>query len=331
MMGRAGDRPLNQESTSGIEEVVMKYQGDTLADEMTETFGKKTVKLSHLNKLYWEKEGIRKGALIAYYRDMAGYILPYLKDKPLSLKRQPNGTKDEGFFQKDVDPELLPAWAKTTLIHSESNDKDIHYLVCNDAATLLFMINMGCIEIDPWLSSYKKPEQPDFMVLDLDPNDVPFSQTIETALKAKEVFDRLGLDAYIKTSGSRGLHIYCYLGAKYQYELTRTLMGQIATLIHSELPAITSIERNPAKRPNKIYLDFLQNSRGQTVAAPYSVRPRPGATVSAPLAWEEVNDSLKAADHTIFTMPGRVKNKSDPWKNLFSKKADLRKAMALLK
>jgi bifunctional non-homologous end joining protein LigD len=313
------------------EKVIMETPDKQLADEEMLTFGRKQLKVTHLNKVFWKEEGITKGELIHYYRDMAEWIVPYLKDKPISMRRQPNGIGDAGFFQKDVDVSHLPSWIKTQPLYSESNDKNINYIIGDDAATLLYMVNLGCIEINPWLSSYKKPENPDFVVIDLDPHDVPFTEAVEAALKTKEIFDRMKLEVFIKTSGSKGLHIYCYLGAGYDYDFTRMFAEYTANLIHNELPDTTSVERNPAKRKNRIYVDFLQNRRGQTIACPYSVRPKPGATVSAPLHWHEVNDDLKLSNFTIHNIRERVKKIEDPWKNLTKSKGDLKKALQLLK
>ena len=313
------------------ENIVMETPDKQVADEEIFTFGHNQVKGTHLSKVFWKDEGITKGELTHYYRDMAEYIVPYLKDKPISMRRQPNGIADEGFFQKDVDTSHLPSFIKTEPVYSESNDKNINYIIGKDAATLLYMVNLGCIEINPWLSSYKKPENPDFVVIDIDPHDVPFTEAVEVALKTKEVFDRMKLDVFIKTSGSKGLHIYCYLDAKYDYDFTKMFAEYTANIIHDELPDITSVERNPAKRRNKTYIDFLQNRRGQTIACPYSVRPKPGATVSAPLHWHEVNNNLKLSDFTIHNMMERVKNTEDPWKNLTKTAADLKKALELMK
>ncbi len=330
------DRHLRQPVFKGLrmdkekENVVMETPDTQMADDETLEFGQKKVKVTHLNKVFWKDEGITKGQLINYYKEMAGWIVPYLKDKPISMRRQPNGIEDQGFFQKD-NTAHLPEWIKTGHLYSESNDKNINYIIGSDAATLLYMVNLGCIEINPWLSSYKTPDNPDFVVIDIDPHDVPFSQVVETALKTKEIFDRMNLEVFVKTSGSKGLHIYCYLGAKYDYDFVRDFAEYTANLIHAELPDTTSIERSPAKRPNKIYIDFLQNSRGQTVACPYSVRPKPGATVSTPLHWHEVNSSLKLADYTLFNTKARVESIDDPWKNLTKTKADLKKALQLLK
>ncbi|RCH55761.1 DNA ligase D [Mucilaginibacter hurinus] len=312
------------------DEVVTETPGKQMADEEVIAYGRKKVKVSHLNKVYWPKEGITKGELIKYYESMADWIVPYLKDKPMSMRRQPNGIDDPGFFQKD-NTAHLPDWIKTEKVYSESNDKDINYIVGGDAATLLYMANLGCIEINPWLSTYKKPEHPEYVVIDIDPHDVPFSWAVEAALKTKEVFDRMKLDVFVKTSGSKGLHIYCYLGGRYDYDFVKVFAEYVANLVHTELPDTTSVERSPAKRPKKVYIDFLQNRRGQTIACPYSVRPKPGATVSAPLHWNEVNDDLKLSDYTIYNIKERTENIDDPWKNIHKVKADLKKGLERLK
>jgi bifunctional non-homologous end joining protein LigD len=331
------DQHLRQPVFKGLrmdkkpEKVVMETPDKQLADEELIIIGHNKLKMTHLNKVFWKEEGITKGQLVNYYRDMAERIVPYLKDKPLSMRRQPNGAGDPGFFQKDTDTAHLPDFIKTEALYSESNSKNVNYIIGDDAATLLYMVNLGCIEINPWLSSYKHPDKPDFVVIDLDPHDVPFSYCVEAALKAKDVFDRMELKTFIKTSGSKGLHIYCYVGAKYDYDFTRMFAEYTANLIHDELPDITSVERNPAKRKNKVYIDFLQNSRGQTVACPYSVRPKPGATVSTPLHWSEVTNSLKLSDYTIFNIKDRVQMIDDPWKKLTDTEADLKDALELIK
>jgi len=330
------DRHLRQPVFKGLrmdkqkENVVMETPNTQMADDETLEFGQKKVKVTHLNKVFWKDEGITKGQLINYYKEMADWIVPYLKNKPISMRRQPNGIEDQGFFQKD-NTAHLPEWIKTEHLYSESNDKNINYIIGSNAATLLYMVNLGCIEINPWLSSYKTPDKPDFVVIDIDPHDVPFMQAVEAALKTKEVFGHMNLEVFVKTSGSKGLHIYCYLGAKYDYDFVKDFAEYTANLIHAELPDTTSVERSPAKRPNKVYIDFLQNRRGQTIACPYSVRPKPGATVSTPLHWHEVNNSLKSANYTLFNTKARVESIEDPWKDLTKTKADLKKALQLLK
>ncbi len=302
-----------------------------MSNEIVENFGNKKVKLTNLNKLYWKKESISKGDLLNYYRNIADYILPYLKDRPLSLNRYPNGIDEPGFFQKDLNTEQIPSWIKTIPLYSESNDKYIDYLICNNLPTLMYMVNLGCIEINPWLSTYKKPENPDFAVIDLDPQDIDFKYVIEAALITKDVMERMQLKPFIKTSGSRGLHIFVHLGAKYDYDLVKMFAEYVAKLIHTELPHTTSLERSPAKRKNLIYLDFLQNRRGQTIVAPYSVRPKPDATVSTPLNWDEVNDSLNPVNYTIFNTQDCLKHKGDLWDGIRDIKSDLKAGLKILK
>ncbi|WP_285007994.1 non-homologous end-joining DNA ligase [Pedobacter faecalis] len=296
-------------------------------NEITAKFGRKTVKLTNLNKVYWPDEGITKGELLGYYEQIKDYILPHLKDRPLSLNRHPNGIKEPGFFQKDLDLDKVPKWIKSAPLYSESNDKDIDYLICNDEATLLWMANLGCIEINPWLSRYKKPDNPLFAVLDLDPHDIDFEEAISVALSAKELMDRMKLRSFIKTSGSKGLHIFIPVGAKYDYQITKDFVRYLGEQLLDMHPDTTSLERSPAKRKNKIYLDFLQNRRGQTIAAPYSARPKAGATVSAPLDWKEVAPGLNLKDYTIFNMADRLRKKGDLWEDVFSVKNDLLKAL----
>ncbi len=292
--------------------------------------GRKGVKLTNPDKIFWPKEKITKGDLVDYYEHMADYILPWMKDKPQSLKRQPNGILDDGFFHKDFD-QNMPKGAFTVKMVSENSGKEVDYLVCNNLTTLLFMANLGCIELNPWLSTYKKPDHPEYMVIDLDPQDVDFKEVIKAALVSKEVLDEMKITSFIKTSGSRGMHIYVYMGAKYHYDQVRMFCELVVSEIHSRLPDLTSLVRSPAKRKNKIYLDYLQNRRGQTIATLYSVRPKPGATVATPLDWKEVNEKLDPKKFTIFTVPERVKKVEDPWKDIKKHKVDLKKVLKDLK
>lgn len=290
------------------------------------TVNGKKLKLTNLTKLYWKKEKITKGDLIEYYEKMSPYILPYLKDRPESLHRYPNGIESSSFFQKDVG-DTTPEWIKTEEIYSESNEKDINYLVCQDKATLLYLANLGCIELNPWHSRLGKLDYPDYIIIDLDPRDIEFKHVITTALKVKEVLDEAKIPSYCKTSGSKGLHIFIPMGAKYDYDRAKQFAEIIANIVHKQIPSITSVLRNPAKRKNKVYLDFLQNRKAQTIAAPYCVRPKPGATVSAPLKWEEVKPGLSLAEFTIYTMYDRVKKIGDIFKPVLGKGIDLNKAL----
>jgi bifunctional non-homologous end joining protein LigD len=310
-----------------------KNEKDTTAEnkESMVKVGGKTLKFTNLTKLYWPKDKFTKGDLIAYYDSMAPYILPYLKDRPLSLKRNPNGILDEGFYHKDAG-EQAPDWVKTYDIHSESSNKIVNYIVCNDKASLLYIANLGSIEINPWNSTIKKPDHPTYMVIDIDPADKnTFEQVIETALVTKAVLEEAGVKSYCKTSGATGLHVYVPMGNKYDYEHVRMFGQLVASIVVERLPKFTSIERSLKKRGNNIYVDFLQNSKGQTLATAYSVRPKPGATVSTPLEWKEVKKGLKPSDFTMLNILKRVEKKGDLFKEVLSSKgADLNKALEKL-
>lgn len=296
--------------------------------ESTVTLSGKKVSLTNQDKLYWPDEKISKGDLVDYYIAMADYVLPYLKDRPLSLHRFPNGIKDAGFYQKDMDTASAPDWLKTVTLHAASAARDVDYLVCNNAATLIYMANLGCIEMNPWLSRVKDLDNPDYIVLDLDPENIAFKYVVETALSIKALLDQLGVTSFCKTSGASGIHIYVPVGGKYNYETSRLFAEYVAKQVQQELPKITSVIRTKSKRNKKVYIDYMQNSRGQTVASPYSVRPKPGATVSAPLKWEELTDDLAISDFTIYNMADRLKETGDLWKDIDKTKNDLRKAIS---
>lgn len=295
--------------------------------ERVVTLNGKKVTLTNQQKLYWPEENITKGELLDYYMEMADYVLPYLKDRPLSLHRFPNGIEDAGFYQKDIETESAPAWVKTIQLHAASASRDVDYLICNNAATLAYMANLGCIEMNPWLSRVKKLDNPDYIVLDLDPEDIAFRYVVQTAQAIKDLLDKLGVKAFCKTSGASGIHIYVPTGGKFNYETCRLFAEYVAKEVQHELPDITSVIRTKSKRNKKVYIDYMQNSRGQTVASPYSVRPKPGATVSAPLDWNELTDDLAIANFTMQNMPQRVKEKGDLWKDIDKTKNDLRQAI----
>jgi len=214
---------------------------------------------------------------------------------------------------------MVPGWVRTEKIYSESNDKDINYLICNDKATLVLMANMGCIEINPWNSRIPELLNPDWLVIDLDPEKISFKEVVKAAQEVRKVLDELEVDSYCKTSGATGLHIYVPLGAKYNYDVAKEFAELIAHMVHERLPKTTSIIRQPAKRQGKVYLDFLQNRKGQTLAAPYSVRPKPGATVSTPLEWDEVTEKLDPSNFTIKNILKRLDKKGDIWKPVIGK------------
>ena len=277
------------------------------------------LKLTNLNKLYWKKEGFTKGDMIRYYQQIAPFMLPYLMDRPQSLNRHPNGVDSPNFFQKDMEGKL-PEWMPTHTDFSESTGKNVQYLVCRDAATLLYMANLGCIEINPWHARTVSPLQPDWCLIDLDPDKGnTYEEVVETAQVIRKILGEIGADSYPKTSGSTGLHIYIPLGARYSYEQSKQLAELVVTLAKQELPDLTSVERNPQKRKGKIYLDFLQNRETQTAAAPYSLRPKPGVPVSAPLHWDEVKKGLSARTYTAFNIFDRLKAEGDLFQPVLQK------------
>jgi bifunctional non-homologous end joining protein LigD len=292
--------------------------------------GKVILKLTNPQKLYWPDDKITKGDLVNYYSEIAPTILPYLKDRPQSMHRFPNGINGPSFYQKDLDIETVPTWLHTEKVYSDSNQAEIDYLICNDRETLMYMANLGCIEIHPWNSKYTSLENPDWLVIDLDPDDIAFTEVVKCAQATKKVFDKLGMDAYCKTSGATGLHIFAPLAAKYEYGVVRNFAQLVARQIHHMLPETTSLERQPKNRSGKIYIDFLQNSKGQTLAAPYSLRPRPGATVSTPLEWSEVNARLDPKNFTIKNTMKRLDKKDDLWKAVIGKGNDLKKAFRII-
>lgn len=292
--------------------------------------GNITLYLTNQNKWYFPKDGITKGDIVNYYNEVSDLILPYIKNRPQSMHRFPNGITASGFYQKDVDVDAIPKWLKTEKIHSESNDKDLDYLICNNKQTLLYMANLGCIDINPWNSTIKKLDNPDWMVMDIDPANKKFEDVVTTALMVKEVMEGLECDCYCKTSGASGLHVYIPLGGKYHYDQVKLLAELIAIEVQQRLPKITTIERTIKKRNQKIYVDYLQNRRGQTLASAYTVRPVLGANVSTPLEWKEVTTKLHPSQFTIKNVLKRFDKKGDLWSGVLGKGIDIKKILNLL-
>ncbi len=307
--------------------------GKTAAKEKNKliTVNKISLELTHLDKLYWPGEGITKAQVIDYYNTIHPYIQPYLRNRPESLRRTPNGIKDEGFFQKDAE-NIAPEWAELVILYSESARKDIHYLLCNNKATLLFLANLGCIELNPWNSRIDSLEQPDYLVMDIDPSDKnSFDQVVEICLVLRDILESIHLQGCCKTSGASGMHIYLPLGRKYDYEQCRELARLLAQVVVNKAPSLATIERSLSKRaPDKIYIDHLQNKKGQTLATAYSLRPRKGATVSAPLEWKEVKKGLSPQQFNIKNMGKRLQQKGDLFSPVLGKGIHLPKAIEAL-
>lgn len=287
------------------------------------------VEFSHLDKVFFPAAKLTKGDLVGYYQAMTDWLLPYVKGRPMTLLRHPNGIDGQAFFQKDMSETLLAGF-ETFRRYSESNHKDINYFVCQDRQSLLYMVQLGCIEINPWNSTAAQSDRPDWLVLDLDPEAIGFNKVVEVALDIRQLLDGLDIVSYVKTSGKTGIHIYLPLLGQYDYDQTKQFAELLAKTAHQRQPALTSVERSPSKRQGKIYLDFLQNRIGQTLASPYSVRPTPSATVSMPLEWSQITASLKPTDFTIKNVPDIVAKRPDPWRNFWQQAVDIQRVLAKL-
>ena len=323
------DVEFNSENKSK-NEIVKKAEPKTRTakNEITKKIGKQELKLTNQNKIYFPDDDVSKGDVIDYYQSISKYILPHLKARPQSMNRFPNGIKGLSFYQKDASEET-PNWIEIEKVFSESSDKYINYIICNDKETLAYLNNLGCIELNVWTSRLPKADFPDYLVLDLDPSDKnTFEDVIETTLAVKEVLDFAGIKAVPKTSGSSGIHIYIPMGAKYDYDQVKDFGHLLMQMVQQKLPDLTTLERSLQKRDkNKIYLDYLQNRRGQTLASVYSLRPKEGATVSMPLEWDEVKVGLKPTDFTIYNALERLKEKGDLFKPVLGKGVDTLKVI----
>jgi bifunctional non-homologous end joining protein LigD len=276
---------------------------------------------NHLSKVYWPEDGITKRDMFNYYDQVAEYMVLYLKDRPMSLNRFPNGIHGPSFYQKNVKDKVPDCMA--TMPHTNDKGEEKEYLVATNKASLLWMASLGCIEINPWFSRVQSPDNPDFCIIDLDPDKQHFDQVISAALEVKKVLDAIDVTAYPKTSGSTGMHIYIPMGAKYTYDQSQMFAKIIVSLVHKQIPEYTSLERMVKNRGGKMYLDFLQNRPDATIAGVYSLRPKPGATVSMPLTWEEMKPGLTMRDFTIHNSIQRLRETGDLFEGVLGKGIDL--------
>lgn len=296
-------------------------------ESQVKTINGHNLKFSNLSKVYWPEEGYTKRDMFNYYYQAAEFILPYLKDRPLTLYRFPNGIYGKSFYQKDVKGKA-PEWAKT-FPYTTSDGEDKEFLVGDNEDTLLWMASLGCIEMNPWFSRVQHPDNPDYCVIDLDPADnTTFEQVVQAALEVKKVLEEIGVPGYPKTSGSTGIHIYIPLGAKYTYDESQLFGRIIVSIVQKRLSGFTSIERQIKNREGKMYLDFLQNRPNATISCPYSLRPKPGATVSMPLHWEEVKPGLSMKDFTIKNAIARARREGDLFIGTLGKGINMKKALS---
>jgi bifunctional non-homologous end joining protein LigD len=282
---------------------------------------------TNLKKVFWPDDGLTKGDLIDYYRKVGPWILPYLADRPVVLTRYPDGIGGKSFFQMDA-PAFVPEWIRTERRWSEAAEREIDHFICDDEASLLYLINLGTIPLHVWSSRTSDIDHPDWCVLDLDPKGAPFENVVTVAQAIHALCDEIGLPSLVKTSGSSGLHLLIPLGGHCRHDHARTLGELLARVVTAELPEIATITRQVSRREGKVYLDYLQNGAGRLIVAPFSVRPLPGAPVSVPLRWSEVTKDLDIRRFTIANVPERMqKLKRDPLRDVLQLRPDITGAL----
>ncbi|MFN0106611.1 MAG: DNA ligase D [Bryobacteraceae bacterium] len=271
------------------------------------------VAVTNPGKVYFPKDNLTKGDLLAYYEAVAPFLLPYLKDRPASLKRYPDGITGKSFFQKNL-PVSTPDWVPSITIYSEDSQRDIRYAMIQDLDALLYVVNLGCIDHNPWMSRVQSLDSPDYILFDLDPFQCEFDKVIEAAHHIHDVLTQLKSKSFVKTSGSNGLHVVAPLKPGYGYDEIKELTATLAATVVETRPDLFTIERSLSKRtPDRVYFDHVQIGKGKTIASPYSVRPRDGAPVSTPLHWEEIKKGIRPGDFNIGNTLKRLKNAGDPW------------------
>ncbi len=293
-------------------------------------FGRLTVPLSNTDKIFFPDDGISKGEVIGYYHEIADRMLPYLRGRPIAMARYPDGADGERIFQKNV-PGYFPGWVRTAEVQKQGGM--VKQVICDNAATLVYLANQGCIEPHVFLSRADRVSRPDQLVFDLDPPQAAgFSVACRTAVRLRELLaDELGLTAYVRTSGGKGLHVHVPLNRRARFDDVRGFARAVAEALVRRYPDQLTTEQRKEARSGRLFLDVLRNAYAQTIVAPYAVRARPGAPVAAPLHWGELGDAALAPSRfTIHTIRERLAGAPDPWEGFWSNRQDVRRAQKLL-
>jgi bifunctional non-homologous end joining protein LigD len=329
--GPEGSAGMGDASPHGSDEAPSADGGLSSPDAAGAPRGaEKRVPFTNLTKVFWPDEGYTKGDLVEYYRAISPWLLPYLRDRLLVLTRFPDGIQGKSFFQKDA-PGFVPGWIRLERVWSESAQREIDYFVAGDLESLLYVANLGAIPLHVWGSRVTDLAHPDWCVLDLDPKAAPFLHVVQVARAIHELAEEIGLPAYAKTSGSTGLHVLVPLGGLCTFDQCRQLGELLARVVAGRLPEIATTIRLPRDRGGRVYVDFLQNGHGKLLAAPFTARPVPGALCSAPLLWDEVDETLDLRRFTIKTLPERMSVFGrDPLAPVLTERPDLVTALARL-
>jgi bifunctional non-homologous end joining protein LigD len=298
--------------------------------ERTITVDGREIELSNLEKVFFPRDGITKGQLIDYYRRIAETMLPYVKDRPITMHRFPDGIDEEGFYQKEA-PDYFPGWVRRVSIEVEGEGATQPQVVCDDAATLVYLAEEACITPHVWLSRVDQIRYPDRLIFDLDPPDGDFEPVRSAAKSLRALLDELGLTSVVMTTGSRGLHVVVPLDRHSDFDEVRAFAKRVGAVMQEREPERLTVEMSKKKRGDRLFLDYLRNSYAQHAVAPYAVRPRPGAPVATPLDWEELSDGdLNSQTYNIGNIFRRLGQKQDPWGGMTDESSSLKEPSRLL-
>lgn len=289
----------------------------------------RNVVISNPDKPFWPDDGYRKRDLVGFYREVSPWLLHYLRDRPLVLTRYPDGIAGKSFFQKNAPP-YVPPWIRTKTMWSEHAEREIEYFVCDDVDAIAYVANLATIPLHVWGSRLADLQHPDWCILDLDPKGAPFPHVVRIAFRIRELCDEIGLPAFLKTSGSTGLHVLMPMGRQCTFDQCRQLGEILAQLISTQMPDIATVERHIPSRRGRVYVDFGQNGHGRLLVGPLSLRPLPRAPVSTPLRWDELHEGLDQHDFNLATVPARLASTGDPMHEILALRPDLQAVLAKL-